>query len=108
MERIKAKETKAKEDQSKTVFFNCGKWEVRKGHDVLVEAFNLAFSELDNVELWMMCENPFFDEKEQSDWIGLYKNSKLGKKLDFAQNWYIYAKFRKIVNFRIATFSNIG
>ena len=64
-----------------TVFFNCGKWELRKGHDIIVEAFNSAFSESDNVELWMMCENPFFSESEQSEWISLYKDSKLGKKI---------------------------
>lgn len=64
-----------------TIFFNCGKWEVRKGHDALVSAFNSAFSEEDNVELWMMCENPFYSESEQSEWISLYKNSKLGKKI---------------------------
>ena len=42
-----------------TVFFNCGKWEVRKGHDILIECFNEAFAHDDPVELWMMCENPF-------------------------------------------------
>ena len=62
-------------------FFNCGKWEVRKGHDILVTAFNEAFTEEDNVELWMMCDNPFFSESELSEWIGLYKGSKLGKKI---------------------------
>jgi len=70
-----------KDTNDKTVFFNCGKWEVRKGHDILVTAFNEAFDKNDNVELWMMCENPFFSESEQLEWIGLYKNSKLGEKI---------------------------
>ena len=48
--------------RKETIFFNCGKWEVRKGHDILVEAFNKAFNEDDDVELWMMCDNPFFPE----------------------------------------------
>ena len=64
-----------------TIFFNCGKWEVRKGHDVLVEAFNSAFSEDDNVELWMMCENPFYSREENLYWENLYKQSKLGSKI---------------------------
>ena len=68
-------------ESSKTIFFNCGKWEVRKGHDILVTAFNQAFSDEDDVELWMMCDNPFFSEQEQSEWISLYKESKLGKKI---------------------------
>lgn len=64
-----------------TRFFNCGKWEIRKGHDILVNIFNDAFSEDDNVELLMMCENPFCTEQEQNEWINLYKKSKLGSKI---------------------------
>ena len=63
-----------------TIFFNCGKWEKRKGHDILLECFNRAFSSSDNVELWMMCENPFIGEANQQ-WINLYKNSPLGDKI---------------------------
>lgn len=51
--------------QRKCVFFNCGKWEKRKGHDILLDAFQLAFSEGEDVELWMMCENPFPQAKQQ-------------------------------------------
>ena len=64
-----------------TKFFNCGKWEIRKGHDVLVDWFNSAFIESDNVELYMMCENPFLSEEETKEWHKLYKNSKLGSKI---------------------------
>lgn len=66
---------------SPTRFFNCGKWEIRKGHDILVNIFNSTFNEEDNVELFMMCENPFCTEQEQKEWINLYKNSKLGSKI---------------------------
>lgn len=68
-------------ESTTTKFFTCGKWEIRKGHDVLVEIFNDAFNEEDDVELFMMCENPFCTEKEQNEWINLYKNSKLGSKI---------------------------
>jgi len=68
-------------DPDKTVFINCGKWEKRKGHDVLVEAFNRAFDVDSNVELWMMNDNPFLPPEEQQKWIDLYKNSKLGNKI---------------------------
>lgn len=63
-----------------TIFFNCGKWEKRKGHDVLLDCFNCAFSHADNVELWMMCDNPFIGQSNQ-DWINLYKGSILGEKI---------------------------
>lgn len=68
-------------ENSTTKFFNCGKWEIRKGHDVLVSLFNDAFNESDNVELYMMCENPFCSESEQNEWINMYKKSRLGSKI---------------------------
>lgn len=69
-------------DNSKpTIFFNCGKWEIRKGHDILVDIFNKAFDINDNVELWLMCENPFLSEEETKYWHKLYYGSKLGSKI---------------------------
>lgn len=63
-----------------TIFFNCGKWERRKGHDVILQCFESAFSPSDNVELWMMCENPFPFAKGK-EWEQIYKNSKLSSKI---------------------------
>lgn len=68
-------------ETNKTIFLNCGKWEIRKGHDILVDLFNMAFDENDDVELWMMCENPFLSPSEQQNWHDLYLNSKLGSKI---------------------------
>lgn len=64
-----------------TVFLNVGKWEIRKGHDFLVNAFNIAFTENDDVELWMMCENPFLTDEQASWWHHKYKGSNLGHKI---------------------------
>lgn len=64
-----------------TIFFNCGKWEIRKGHDILVDIFNKAFSSKDNVQLWMMNDNPFLTEDESNRWRNLYYSSKLGTKI---------------------------
>ena len=69
--------------RSTTIFLNCGKWEVRKGHVDLATAFNNAFSELDDVELWMMCSNPFLDKAKEKEWKDLYRGSKLGHKVRF-------------------------
>jgi glycosyltransferase involved in cell wall biosynthesis len=63
-----------------TIFFNCGKWEIRKGHDILIECFNKAFNESDNVELWLMCDNIFLQDGGKS-WIDLCKKSKLSSKI---------------------------
>ena len=62
--------TKLDQDRSKTIFFNCGKWEVRKGHDILIKAWDKI--DQDNVELWMMCENPFNSLNEANYWRNLY------------------------------------
>ena len=61
-----------------TIFLNIGKWEYRKGHDVLVECFNNAFKPSDNVQLWM-CTFNSHDDNER--WVKLYKESPLGDKI---------------------------
>jgi glycosyltransferase involved in cell wall biosynthesis len=64
-----------------TVFGNFGKFEVRKGHDVLVKAFNKAFEVDDNVKLVMMPSNCFLSQNETRDWVNLYLGSKLASKI---------------------------
>lgn len=60
-----------------TVFVNAGKWEVRKGHDTLLRAFNKAFSPTDKVILKMLTPNPFIGSGNQA-WERMYKGSRLG------------------------------
>jgi glycosyltransferase involved in cell wall biosynthesis len=62
-----------------TTFLNVGKWEIRKGHDALAEAFNAAFTPADDVKLVMHCDNPFLDDGGNREWADLYLNSPLGK-----------------------------
>lgn len=61
----------------KVIFFNCGKWEIRKGHDVLIEAFKQVAEEYDNVELQMMTTNPFNTPEENARWFQLYNHPKV-------------------------------
>jgi glycosyltransferase involved in cell wall biosynthesis len=76
-----------KTQTDKCVFFNCGKWEQRKGHDILHEAFKKAFSNGENVELWMMTENPFLNENEKNYWESMYKapNIKMIPRVQYQQ-----------------------
>ena len=60
--------------QDKFVFFNCGKWEKRKGHDLLLLLFQQAFKNEPDVELWMMCDNPFLPPQETAKWTSAYSN----------------------------------
>lgn len=73
-----------------TVFLNVGKWELRKGHDVLLEAFNRAFEPDDNVLLIMQCFNPCFPTEAEcrrynDSWATAYRTSKMGRKIDVRQ-----------------------
>ena len=47
----------------KCVFLNAGKWEKRKGHDILLHLFQTAFPTEQDVALHMMPSNPFLPEK---------------------------------------------
>lgn len=67
----------------KVIFLNIAKIEYRKGHDFLIRAFDAAFSESDNVELWMCWNNPFLSSEETKSWERLYKSAKLGDKVKF-------------------------
>lgn len=62
-------------------FLNIGKWEVRKGHSELLEAFNQAFSPEDNVELIMLPISSHTTQDEVNDWGRSYKESSMGKKI---------------------------
>jgi glycosyltransferase involved in cell wall biosynthesis len=67
----------------KTVFGNFGKFEVRKGHDILPEIFNKAFEKDDDVLLVMMPHNFFLNQQETEEWVNKFKNTKLGDKIVF-------------------------
>jgi glycosyltransferase involved in cell wall biosynthesis len=68
--------------QGPTTFLNVGKWEVRKGHDVLGEAFNSAFTRRDDVRLILLTPNPFYSEGESREWADVYRTSSLGDKIE--------------------------
>lgn len=73
-----------------TVFAHYGKWEIRKGIDVLQVAFNRAFDKKDNVVLRLHCWNPFLIKYDQTGnvvsdenktWEGYFTKSRLGDKI---------------------------
>lgn len=70
-----------KKPRNSFVILNVGKWEHRKGHDILVEIFNKAFTPKDNVELWLAPHNPFLNETQIKEWQSLYLTSDLGNKV---------------------------
>lgn len=57
---------------NKCIFLNCGKWEKRKGHDVLLDMFQSAFPDEVDVALHMMPSNPFLPDKVRNEWERYY------------------------------------
>lgn len=80
-----------------TKFLCIGKKEVRKGHDILIEAFNAAFEPEDDVQLIMLWANPFLSEPEGLQWDSLYKQSKLGPVVRLHNSTKSDAEYLKIL-----------
>lgn len=70
-------------NSNKTIFGNFGKFESRKGHDVLPIIFNKAFEKEDDVMLVMMAHNFFLSQDQTNAWIKSFKETKLGDKIIF-------------------------
>lgn len=67
----------------KTIFLVGGKLEIRKGHDIVTKLFERAFSENDNVELWLWINNPFLKDDDFSSWKKFFLTNKLASKIRF-------------------------
>lgn len=67
----------------KYIFSIIGKWEIRKGHDILLHIFEKAFTDQDDVELWVCAsaDNGYINAQEIFKWEALYKNHKLSDKI---------------------------
>lgn len=71
-----------RKDNDSTNFLHIGKWEIRKGHDIILEAFNKTFTPKDNVKLIMHshCSHPQSVNRNE-EWNLFYKSSKLSDKI---------------------------
>ena len=72
--------------QEKFIVFNCGKWEIRKGHDIMLEIFQSAFPDNKDVELWMMCQNPVAPPEYNQQWNNHYKQDSRVNLIDRVQD----------------------
>lgn len=80
-----------------TIFINVGKWEKRKGHEELCVAFSEAFKPGDNVELWMINDNPFI-KTENEEWKKKFASSKMGAHVKFFPRFDMHEHLRVIFN----------
>lgn len=84
--------------EEKTIFLNIGKWEVRKGHDFLLQAFNKAFDKDDNVELWLCPNNPVNKDEHTKSWEKYYNTSKLSSKIKILPRQSNQQEIASIIN----------
>lgn len=64
-----------KDNTNKYVFLNIGKWEVRKGHDILADIFVKAFPKEKDVELWVLASehtNNYSTPEQLKEWKQKY------------------------------------
>lgn len=80
-----------------TVFINVGKWEKRKGHEELLIAFSEAFNPGDDVELWMINDNPFIGSENDS-WKKAYASSKMGAHIKFFPRFDMHQHLNTVFN----------
>jgi len=71
------------ENKNKYIFCNIGKWEIRKGHDILLNIFEKAFTKEDDVELWVLASarNVYNPPEEVKKWETVYKTHPLSSKI---------------------------
>jgi len=74
---------KIRTNKDTLILLNVGKWEIRKGHDVLPNIISSAFQNYPNFLLLMCCHNPFCSQEEIKAWQKLYLNSPIGNKVRF-------------------------
>jgi glycosyltransferase involved in cell wall biosynthesis len=64
-----------------TIFVNNGKWEWRKGHDFLLQAFCNAFTPSDNVILKLLSRSHVLTDQANLSWANVFLGSRLGGKM---------------------------
>lgn len=84
---------------NKYVFCTIGKWEKRKAHDTIIHCFNNAFDSNDDVELWLVTNNPFLSKEEESEWLKLVENSKLKSKIKVFPRQPNHESIAKIISY---------
>jgi glycosyltransferase involved in cell wall biosynthesis len=69
-----------------TRLLSIGKWEIRKGHDLILDILENTFTPEDDFKLIMCCSNPFLSQEEQDQWISYYEKSKFFDKIVVLKN----------------------
>lgn len=69
-------------------FLNIGKWEIRKGHDVILRVFKKFIKDIWPFDAWKLtlcCHNPFLSKYENDRWANQFRDG-LGNKVEVIEN----------------------
>ena len=83
----------------KYIFITIGKWEKRKAHDTILELFEKAFDSNDNVELWMITNNPFLDKEQEQFWTNLVLSNKLRSKIKVFPRLPTHKELARVISY---------
>jgi glycosyltransferase involved in cell wall biosynthesis len=64
-----------------TIFVNNGKWEWRKGHDFLLQAFCNAFTASDNITLKLLSRSYILSDEGNDSWARVFLGSSIGTRV---------------------------
>lgn len=71
----------------KLTFLNIGKWEIRKGHDILPKILSKALHKSPvETRIIMLAYNPFISSEEHDAWCNFYKKNLVGCNTEFIVN----------------------
>ena len=88
-----------KSNKQKYTFMNIGKWEIRKGHDLLLELFQKAFPDETDVELCLLASentNNYSSEQELQQWKNMYSSDKRVKLLNGTK---FHTEIAEVINY---------
>jgi len=79
-------------------FLHIGKWEERKCHKEMIEAFGEAFDPFDDVQLDLVCYNPFCNDEEHTKWFDVVRSSKNGHKINVLNPLQLHSQILNLYN----------
>jgi glycosyltransferase involved in cell wall biosynthesis len=85
-------------EKNNYVFMHVGKYEKRKSQDFLLQCFENAFTEEDNVELWLMPFHGNINEKQQQEFTSLLEANSLRSKIKIYRPTDTQIELAKIIS----------
>lgn len=80
------------------IFITIGKWEVRKNHQGIIDAFISAFDNNTKAELWMVTDNPFLSNEDKDTWVRYVDSTKHNGRIKLFPHLQSQEELCRIIN----------